>query len=111
MFLGKNSMHDWCRIYFLGVSVAFLAFVSANMRATAGDPGGLAIDCDAMIDIHVPQNPQHADFVMRVQFSQRLVCLVRSESVYRASYRVWDCIKNIAAKRLKALPDSTGQRD
>ena len=84
MFLGKNSMHDWCRIYFLGVSVAFLAFVSANMRATAGDPGGLAIDCDAMIDIHVPQNPQHADFVMRVQFSQRLVCLVRSESVYRA---------------------------
>jgi putative heme-binding domain-containing protein len=84
MFLGKNAMHHWRRIYFLGVFVAILAFGSANMSSTAGDSGELAVDCDAMIDIHVPQNPQHADFVMRVQFSQRLVCLVRSEAVYRA---------------------------
>ena len=84
MFLVENFMHYWCRIYLLSVSVAILTFGSANMQAIAENPGGLAVDCDAMIDIYIPQNPQHADFVMQVQYSQRLVCLVRSDAVYRA---------------------------
>ena len=42
------------------------------------------VNCEHLIDIHLPGNLRHADFVMRIQYSDRLVCLVRNESVYRA---------------------------
>ena len=47
-------------------------------------PGDLVVNCEDLIDIHLPENLRHADFVMRIQYSDRLVCLVRNESVYRA---------------------------
>ena len=47
-------------------------------------PGDLVVNCEDLIDIHLPENLRHADFVMGIQYSDRLVCLVRNESVYRA---------------------------
>jgi putative heme-binding domain-containing protein len=36
------------------------------------------------VSIYIPKNQRHADFVMQVQSSRDLVCLERSEPVYRA---------------------------
>ena len=44
-------------------------------------------ECDELIDIFLPENPHHADYVMKIQYSDRLICLERSNALYRALLR------------------------
>ena len=53
-------------------------------KSQGSEEGDLVVNCRDLIEIHLPENLRHADFVMRIQYSDRLVCLVRNESVYRA---------------------------
>ena len=76
-------------IAFDRLPLAAVVLVLCLMPSMAGytsekSQGDLVVNCEDLIDIHLPENLRHADFVMRIQYSDRLVCLVRTESVYRA---------------------------
>ena len=71
----------------MAVFLVALYLNGGSPRISAAAPDQVEIDCEELIDIHLPQNPQHADYVMQIQYSDRLVCLVRSEAVFRAFMR------------------------
>ena len=68
------------------VFICFLVLSMTPNKSVNGDEQkpAVSVDCKELIDIHLPANPEHADFVMQIQYSDRLVCLVRNEAVYRA---------------------------
>ncbi|MDG2207734.1 MAG: plastocyanin/azurin family copper-binding protein [Pirellulales bacterium] len=70
--------------HLLFVTVALVCIALEPGPAVGGESDGSVPECQELIDIQVPTNPRHADYVMKIQYSDRLVCLVRSDAVYRA---------------------------
>ena len=68
------------------ITVAWIAFATETVSAKESSDNPNA-DCDELIDIYLPENPQHADYVMKIQYSDRLICLARNNALYRALLR------------------------
>ena len=69
----------------------FPGVVHFNVLGLTGNPvaasDAIPEGCEDLIDINLPENPKHADFVIQIQYSDRLICLTRSDAVYRAFLR------------------------
>lgn len=70
----------------LMITVAWIAFAPEN-ASTKESRDNSTDECDELIDIYLPENPQYADYVMRIQYSDRLICLARNNALYRALLR------------------------
>ena len=94
----------------LMIIVAWIA--SAQQQASAEElRDNPSAECDELFDIYLPENPQHADYVMKIQYSDRLVCLERNSALYRAMLRRVGLDRKYRKEAISGLADVNGTNE